>query len=244
MEYRVYYCSDEFEETQIKPEDFKNHKGYSYSNCPVWNHRLNRTNIGYSPCKFSISITDNVIQYRIDDSDVNEIDLSQFDMDDYYSDDYIEFSVSDIYKENPVIQLLFPTVYVWTDFETDYMWFEFLDHPLTSINNNYIAIGGWFNVANHPRTSSLAIQFCKKDVEVKFEKNEPLYRMRFYTKDMNDNISLIKKLSHQINFEGEMDSMKDRRKILHNDPKLMKNVLFDKDLRKKCPHHYNKFENV
>tara|TARA_Y100000004_G_scaffold134062_1_gene151546 strand:+ start:242 stop:967 length:726 start_codon:yes stop_codon:yes gene_type:complete len=241
MKHRVYYCPEHFENTEITTENFQNHKGYSYTNCPVWNHRFNRTLIGSAPCNFSMGILNNILRYNVDD-EVIQINLN--DLDEDYEDDYIQFSLSDLDKEQPVIQLLFPSIHIWADFQDEYMWYEFLDHPLTAVNNNYTAIGGWFNIANHPRSTSLAVRFYDKSKIIKFKKGDPLYRIRFYTKDMNDEVSFIKKSSSKINLEAKKDMMNERRKLLGEDSQLMNQILFDKDSRKKCPFHYNNFENV
>jgi hypothetical protein len=192
-------------------------------------------------CDFSMGILNNILRYNVDD-EVVQINLN--DLDEDYEDDYIQFSLSDLDKEQPVIQLLFPSIHIWADFQDEYMWYEFLDHPLTAVNNNYTAIGGWFNIANHPRSTSLAVRFYDKSKIIKFKKGDPLYRIRFYTKDMNDEVSFIKKSPSKINLEAKKDMMNERRKLLGEDSQLMNQILFDKDSRKKCPFHYNNFENV
>jgi hypothetical protein len=50
MNYKVYYAPEYYENNTIKTEDPAIHKDYTYSDCPVWKHRFNRTFIGYSPC--------------------------------------------------------------------------------------------------------------------------------------------------------------------------------------------------
>jgi hypothetical protein len=82
------------------------------------------------------------IQYKIDDEDPVEINLKDYENDAEYDDENIHFSMDDMFGELPVLQLKFPCSYFWTDFENDYMWFEFLDHPYTAANNNFVAIGG------------------------------------------------------------------------------------------------------
>lgn len=242
MKHRVYYCPSPFENLEIKTEDFENHKGYSYTFCPVWNHRFNRTLICFSPCDFSMSISNNIFKYQIDNGEVIQVNIN--DLDDDYYDDYVHFSLDDIKRDEPVVQLVFTSIHVWTDYQDEYTWFEMLDHPLTSVKNNFYAIGGWWNIANHARSTSLAVRMCDSNKTLNFKKGDPIYRIRFYTQDMNDEISFLKKSSSKVNLEEQKELMQDRMKLFENDRNLMNRVLFEKDTRKKCPYHYNNFENV
>ena len=233
MHYKVYYSPCYFEKNNIKTEDLSIHKDYTYSKCPVWKHRFDRTFIGYSPCDFTLKIEKYKIHYKIDDKDPVEIDLKDYENDSEYDDENIHFAINDMFGESPVFQLKFPSAYFWTDFENDYMWFEFLDHPYTAVNNNFVTIGGWFNIANYPRGTSLALQIYNLEEKLYLEKDDPLYRVRFYTENMNDKISLIKKES----FEKNVDIIDERRKILVEDRMIMNQVLFDKDTRSQFPYH-------
>ena len=138
-----------------------------------------------------------------------------------------------MFGESPVFQLKFPSAYFWTDFENDYMWFEFLDHPYTAVNNNFVTIGGWFNIANHPRSTSLAVKMQNPMDQILIKKGDPLYRVRFYTNNMNDKPILTKKQTSSL----ELDAMNIRRSILTEDKKFMNQILFDKDVRNQCPYH-------
>jgi len=238
MTYNVYYsCYPNIRYKEynfdLEIEDIKKHTGYTYSQCPVWNHRHNRTYICYSPSDFSLKIEDTFIEYKLGNEKPVILYFEDLENNVDYDDDILDFTVSDMDKKFPVLQLKFLGSFFWTDFENDYMWFEFLDHPYTAANNNFVAIGGWFNIANHPRTSSLALQICNPEEELYIEKGDPLYRIRFYTQDINDNISLTKKKIT----EKDIDAMDDRRKILSEDPKFRNKILFDKDARSQCPYH-------
>ena len=57
-------------------------------------------------------------------------------------------------------------------------------------------------------------------------------------------ISFLKKSSSKVNLEEQKELMQDRMELFENDRNLMNRVLFEKDTRKKCPYHYNNFENV
>jgi len=238
MKYEVYYCPDEYyEENIIEVESKKEHSNYLYSQCPVWGHRFDRTFTGYSPIDFEINFSDlenKKIHFAEGDQEFETIDVIDcVDDGDTYLGEYFSFDLSDIMNENPVIQIKFVTSFIWTNFDREYLWFDFLDHPMTSYENNFFAIGGWFNVANHPRKTSLAIKVVDQSRSVKILKGDPLYRIRFYTEDLNDNPVLIKKKSPK----GLNENMKERQQMLIGDNKFLKKILFEKDIRKQCPYH-------
>lgn len=101
---------------------------YVYTKCPVFNHKSNRTFVGFSPIDFTIRIDRNC-----------ELVLSD-------NEDYLHYDMDHLLSPNPVFQLTFPKFLFWT--EEPNVWFEYKDHPITSLNNNYIGVGGWFNLSN------------------------------------------------------------------------------------------------
>lgn len=232
MQYQVYYCPLElFDDNQIKLENPQHHKDYTYSECPVWKHRFSRTYIGYSPITFRMGIDDDILWYTVDDEEEIEVPLSE--VGDYYADDVMYFSPVDVMHSHPVVQLKFPNTHFWTDFDNEYVWFEMLDHPETSLNNNFIAIGGWWNLGSHPRTTSLAVKLQDSEGDLCIEKGDPLYRIRFYSDNMNDQFKLTKRDAS----DNLFDSYDKRRELLTSDPKFMNQMLFDKNARKQCPFH-------
>ena len=176
-----------------------------------------------------MGVDDDMLWYKVDDEDVVEIPFGEEE----FADDIVYYVDSDMDHDQPVVQLKFPNAHFWTDFDNEYVWFEFLDHPETALNNNFIAIGGWFNIGSHPRTTSLALKFQDGSEDIYIEKGDPLYRVRFYSENMNDKFTLIKKeVSEEL-----LDSFEERRDTLVKDPKFMNTILFDKDARAKCPFH-------
>jgi hypothetical protein len=230
MSFKVYYCPvDFFEENTVQVEDLSNHKDYVYSACPVWRHRHDRTFIGYSPCTFRMGLEDDILWYKLNDENEVEVPFENEES----SNGIISYSISDIDQIHPVIQLGFINSLFWTDFDNEYVWFEFLDHPETALNNNFIAIGGWFNIGSYPRTTSLAIKIQDASKDIYIEKGDPLYRIRFYSQNMNDTFKLEKKEAP----EKLMNSFEERRDTLVSDRKFRNTILFDKDARAKCPFH-------
>ena len=220
--YDVYYSPSEyFDEIDIEKESLEQHKKYDYYECPVWKHHINRIFIVKSPVDFELKFNKTekyLIEYKIGNEETKTIN---------FKTDNIEFfacSLSDLMNKNPVIQVEFTNTYFWTSSELKYVWFEFLDHPMTALKNNFIPICGWFNIANHPRGTSLAIKVIDVDKPVSIKKGDPLYRVRFYTDDLNDMPVLIKKEPQEFS-ENLMNENIDK---ISENRKLLTSTLFEK----------------
>ena len=152
--------------------------GYVQNKCPVYNHKQSRTFVATSPIDFSLSI----------DRNNNKISCSRPEL--------LEYDDEHIKSPKPVIQLVFPKFLFYT--EDDNIWFEFNDHPMTALNNNFIAISGWFNLSNWSRTSSTAITLVDEKRCVIIEKGDPLFRVSFYPPNLDDSIVLKKETNTEV----------------------------------------------
>ena len=108
----------------------------------------------------------------------------------------LEYDDEHIKSPKPVIQLVFPKFLFYT--EDDNIWFEFNDHPMTALNNNFIAISGWFNLSNWSRTSSTAITLVDEKRCVIIKKGDPLFRVSFYPPNLDDSIILKKETNTEV----------------------------------------------
>ena len=147
---------------------------YVQTLCPVFNHKTSRVFVGHSPRDFSLRVD------RTDDH--NYLVCSEPEL--------LEFDDEHLNSPKPVVQIKFPKFLFWT-YEDD-VWWEFLDHPMTSYTNNFIAIGGWFNLSNWARTNSLAITLVDETKPVIIKKGDPLFRMSFHSSNPDDGIILKK----------------------------------------------------
>ena len=146
---------------------------FPYSKCPVFNHKSNRTFVGLSPIDFTVRIEDNKVL-----SDNNNYIFSQ------------TFWDSHVKAPLPVIQLKFPYFLFWT--EEPNIWWEYKDHPMTSLNNNFVGICGWYNLSEWPRTMSNAFTVIDPEKPLIIKKGDPLFRVCFYPPDLNSGIILEK----------------------------------------------------
>ena len=174
----IHYVSVFNKEDTLIPQSDIIDSGYVQNKCPVYNHKQSRTFVATSPIDFTLSI----------DRSNNKISCSRPELLEY-DDDHIN-------SPKPVFQLVFPKFLFYT--ENDNIWFEFNDHPMTALNNNFIAISGWFNLSNWSRTSSTAITLVDEKRCVIIKKGDPLFRVSFYPPNLDDSIILKKETNTEV----------------------------------------------
>jgi len=174
----IHYVSVFNKEDTLIPQSDLIDSGYVQNKCPVYNHKQSRTFVATSPIDFSLSI----------DRSNNKISCSRPEL--------LEYDDEHIQSPKPVIQLVFPKFLFYT--EEDNIWFEFNDHPMTALNNNFIAISGWFNLSNWSRTSSTAITLVDEKRCVIIKKGDPLFRVSFYPPNLDDSIILKKETNTEV----------------------------------------------
>ena len=170
----VYYASVfNSEDTLVRQSDLID-EDFVQNKCPVFNHKQSRTFVATSPIDFNLEIDRTPGR--------NHIICSRPEL--------LEYDDEHLNSPRPVIQLVFPKFLFWT--KEDNIWFEFNDHPMTSLTNNFIGISGWFNLSNWSRMSSTAITLVDERKPVIIEKGDPLFRVSFYPPNLDDGIVLKK----------------------------------------------------
>ena len=169
----IHYVSVFNKEDTLIPQSDLIDSGYVQNKCPVYNHKQSRTFVATSPIDFTLSI----------DRSNNKISCSRPEL--------LEYGDEHIQSPKPVIQLVFPKFLFYT--EDDNVWVEFNDHPMTALNNNFIAISGWFNLSNWARASSLAMTVVDETKPVIIKKGDPVCKIRFYPTDNLDDSIILKK---------------------------------------------------
>ena len=200
-----------FDDSLVRQSDLDDDR-FVYSQCPVYNHKTNRVFVGTSPIDFKLKIdrTPNKNIIRCSDSRLVEGD-----------DQHVN-------SPRPVVQLKFPRFLFWT--HDDDVWFEFNDHPMTSYSNNFIAIGGWFNLSNWARSNSLAVTFVDETKPVIIKKGDPLFRMSFHSPNPDDGI-VLKKEEDPETVKEVMDKY-----IINKEGRDWQGKIFSKtDQKSKCP---------
>lgn len=198
---------------------------YSYQDCPVWQHKANRTFVYTSSFEFCLSINqeDGCMDYSSGLKD----SCKYFKIED--SSEYDDF-----WGFNPVIQYSYPEYCFWT--ESEDIWVEFLDHPLTSFNNNLVTLSGWWNLSNYPRSMIIAFQIVDSSTDVSVQLGDPLYRIKFFSKNFDDSFSLIEKTKLDFD-EASHSKLQDQ---IKGDRRLLQDTLF----KKSCPFRSEIDNNV
>jgi len=213
---KIYYIPVWTKFDSLVPETKFEEDDYSYHQCPVWKHKANRTFVAIAPFDFEFSLdleNDKIIYDEVEGYSPNPL----------FCDDY------ELQTKHAIIQIKFPIYHFWTHDEVENLWFEQLDHPLTSLNNNFIVIGGWWNLVDYPRAVSVAIKVIDKNKKITIKKGDPLYRVRFYPEDLNSGIKLIQKDSIPL----RINKLRALNKPSESTRSTLNKRLFSK--RSKCP---------
>lgn len=204
---------------------------YFYKKCPVWKHKIERTYLMSFPIDLEFHLDYNENKIVIDYCSVNEKKLIELTP----KEQLIMIShPNDLYGKTPVVQIELPKYLFWCDQSTKDIWIEELDHPLTSLNNNFVTIGGWFNLSNYNRVMSLGIKIIDKHKSVVLKKGDPVARIRLYSDDLNSGCKLVEKKISKEEFNLLQNYTANIRRNMLNDKNVLNSTLFGKS-QKKCP---------
>ena len=204
-------------------------KTYAYTKCPVFNHQSNRTFIVSSPIDFSFSIKRT--KYIINSTNTELCANIDVDNEDYKN--LLQCPPDHLESPLPVFQLKVPKFLLWT-YEDD-VWFNFLDHPMTSYSNNLIAVNGWFNLSNWTSVSSFAFTMVDESKPVIIKKGDPIHRISFIYPNLDDGIILKEEKDPKKIAKINQSYEEGRLRIMDENP-LWKRRLFSKtNSKSKCP---------
>ena len=172
MTITIHYADFLSSDNQLVSQSSLIDEKYVYKKCPAFNHKQDRTFVGLSSIDF---------EFLVERSGEKNIILCD-------NPDLLFLDDEHINSPKPVIQIQFPKFFFWTH-QND-IWFEFNDHPMTSYSNNFIAVPGWFNLSNWPRTMSLAITIVDEKKPVRIKKGDPLFRISFYSPNLDFQVVL------------------------------------------------------
>ena len=187
---------------------------YIYTDCPVWSHKAKRTYVMRSPMDF---------EFSIGEYDVNPINCPTRDfihLDDGWN------------NLNPVIQTSMPVLFAWTKHKN--IWVDIEPSPYTALKNNFITIGGQWNLSRWNRPISFGMQAVDTRKSVRVKRGDPIYYVTFRSSDLNEKFSLVR--------EDHVPNEVFRRSIQNTGikklfPGMSSKFLFEKQ-ENKCPFKF------
>jgi len=134
-----------------------------YLDCPAFTHKASREWIVYAPKDITLEI----------DNDNSQIICKQLNAQD------LNRTVQVQNKRAPIttLQCCMPMLICWTCCKN--IWVEVKDYPLTSLNNNFTVVQGWFNLSSWTRPISFGLNIVDNTKPVIIKRGDPLYKINF-----------------------------------------------------------------
>lgn len=148
-----------------------------YAECPVWNHKVKKIYTLRSPIDAEIKILKN--------GKVSVENLGR-------TPDGIHDMMSVKIDSSHTLQLDIPRFLFWT--ENKNVWIEVMPHPLSSLNNNFYGMTGWWNLSRWQRPVSFGLHIIDNTQPVRIRRGDPIFQVTFHTKNHNDSFELIKRI--------------------------------------------------
>ena len=149
-----------------------------HTNCPVWSHKESRTFLVRSPIEYEFECVKDKLDYGLKWADKNKLPFNQVMHLDGGWDN----------TDTPILQVQHPTLAFWT--EDKNIWIEIKPHPLT-VEKNFLAIGGWFNLSNWRRSTSFGMQVLNLNTPVRVKRGDILFEVCFYSDNLDDQYKLV-----------------------------------------------------
>lgn len=188
-----------------------------YTSCPSWKHKALRTFVVRSPINLSFNVekeSKSIFAPNLSEVFFNEYFKSTFNVD-WCSDDAIS------------IQLSVPRLIFWT--KSKNIWVEQRAHPHT-ILNNFIGIGGWFNLSTWKRGINVSFDILDDKKPVNIKRGDILYELCFYSNDLNESVVLKRKEPSDKLIQEFIRTQSVKNYI----PQVVHNLPF-KNSKKECP---------
>jgi hypothetical protein len=215
-----------------EPAILSSDKKFSYYECPAWSHKAKRTFTIRSPIDFKFTFD----LSQLETNGKVFIDSPLLSEKSYQQLTYPTFEQPNWFLTNPnriVMQLTAPRLICWTNEKN--IWMEQRPHPKTSAKNNFVLVGGWFNISAWTRFLSFAFDVYDLNRPVIIKRGDPLYEICFYSNNINDKFKLINK-------EPPDDlKLKIHRNVLLKslNPFLSKKFMFGQEEKEsKCPFSF------
>jgi len=186
--------------------------------CPAWRHKQKREFIVYAPKDITIEATEEGIRCpNIDNPDLMQRLVK----------------IEDWQPPVRTLQIACPMIVCWTKARN--VWVEVKDHPLTSLNNNFTLVNGWFNLSDWARPISLGVNRVDLDKPVVIKRGDPIYKICFLQEhNLKQEFNMVKSVPS----EKIVKEMHNRLSVKTLIPFVSNDLIFGKT--KKCPFRFGK----
>lgn len=195
-----------------------------FVDCPVWSHKAKRTFLIRSPIDVEFSFVVDENNFFINYPEKNQIPLNELL---FLGTTKEKTWIGD---GNPTIQINIPTYVFWT--KNKNIWIEIRPHPQTAVKNNYISVGGWWNISNWVRPTSFGMQVVDNKKPVKISRGDVIFEICFHSDDKNDDFKLIKQEEIPVNIMKKIGENTSLKNFISN---ISSKFLFTKQKESKCP---------
>jgi hypothetical protein len=196
------------------------------SSCPVWAHQSSKIFTVYASSNLHLQIDTNSDDYVYS----NNLTQNEFNK-------YIHLRKNWNEGKHSIIQIAnLYSNFFWTKDKN--IWISILPHPLTSLKNNFYHCGGWFNLSNWPRLINIGAVVVDRDKPMIINRGDPLYYIKFHSKNHNDNFNLI---YDEIN-PRQLSDMYKRIFFVNSKRHSLgfkyQDIIFDSNKTSKCPFRF------
>jgi len=216
----------------FEPESVLNSvsKDLIYYQCPAWKHKASRTFLIKCPVDINLSVD-------LEQKTLHSSNLNQWQFNEYCHETFVENWCS---PEKTTIQLSIPRFIFWTNQKN--IWIESRPHFNTVINNNLIAVSGWFNLSSYVRPISVGFDVVDVSKPIIIKRGDPLLEVCFYSNDLNSAVSLNKedlpkKILEEMQKRGRLFSQISSHQLGRDIVKKQYESMFKKQ-KSKCPFEF------
>ena len=195
----------------------------TYSDCPSWKHRSNRTFVVRSPIDLAFTVdrsTETLECFDIDEEVFKEYFYPTFESPGGWCND-----------KAVTIQLTIPRFLFWTKHKN--VWIEQRPYALAAVRNNLVCVNGWYNLSNWVRPICFAFDIVDHTQPVIIKRGDVLFELCFYGKNLDDGILLNKKEIPEHVFEKSQKTSKVKKYAKYLSP-----YLIFKNQTNKCPFEF------
>lgn len=206
----------------------KTYAGKSHlSECPVWQHQSSKIFTVYASSNLHLQIDENNNRLYSNTLTQSEFDENILLSDGWNNGKFALVEICNLYSN-----------FYWTNDKDKNIWMSVLPHPLTALNNNFYHCGGWFNLSNWNRQINIGAIVVDKNKPIIIKRGDPLYNIKFHTRNHNQNFNLIFTDIDRKKFNNMHKRLRFTRLKNHSSDFNYSDIIFESNEESKCPFRF------